>query len=68
MSPSDLGLSNHNNYYAIGNQWSERVQSGKFIKPELNEDIFSDWLTQHTADDSSATTATRNDDDGPYEI
>ena len=33
-----------NSYYAIGNRWTERVDSGAFIPAELNIDVFNEWL------------------------
>ena len=33
-----------NCYYVIGSKWSERVSGGNFIRSELHESLFGDWI------------------------
>ena len=34
-----------NSYYVVGHKWTERVQTGEFIRPQLSPELFRDWIT-----------------------
>jgi hypothetical protein len=40
----DKNLRYINSYYAVGSNWTERAQSGEFRSPDLNKDVFNDWI------------------------
>ena len=47
LLPPRLGEQGANychSYYAIDSNWTERVQSGKFTAPDINKELFLDWL------------------------
>jgi hypothetical protein len=51
---NEEGTTYTNNYYAIGNKWSERHQNGKFELSKLNTtEIFHDW---YPCTDNDSTT------------
>ena len=57
----EKGANYCNNYYAIGSNWTERVGSGKFVAPVINEKLFLDWLP--AVEDSSNHPGGANCDD-----
>ena len=40
----DDGKEYVNQYYTIGSEWTEWVESGQYVKPEIREEAFKDWL------------------------
>ena len=36
-----------NMYYGLGHDWTERVRSGAFLRPDLSVGVFEDWLEEH---------------------